>query len=199
MKKVIVFDTETTGLPTDWSLANFRHENWPHIVQLCWVAIAIDEEHSKAFIGGTSGGIVKPRIAIPENLETLHGISTAKALQDGRYPEDICREFIFDTIGVQGIVAHNADFDRNVVRAELERQFDVGKSQQAGYFSIHWGNLQFYCTMKQAKMPNGKWPKLAELYRWLFNEDFEGAHTAQADVVATAKCYVKLAGLEIQV
>ena len=37
-----------------------------------------------------------------------------------------------------------------------------------------------------------KWPKLTELHQHLFNEDFEGAHDALADVMATVKCYFNL-------
>jgi hypothetical protein len=37
-----------------------------------------------------------------------------------------------------------------------------------------------------------KFPKLEELHRILFNEEFAGAHDAMADVSATARCYFEL-------
>lgn len=40
---------------------------------------------------------------------------------------------------------------------------------------------------------NGKWPKLGELYRFLFNKDFEGAHDAMFDVIALKECFFEMA------
>ncbi len=37
-----------------------------------------------------------------------------------------------------------------------------------------------------------KWPTLPQLHAKLFNEHFEGAHQALADVRAGAKCYFEL-------
>ncbi|HUV85413.1 MAG TPA: hypothetical protein VMV86_06875, partial [Methanosarcinales archaeon] len=53
-----------------------------------------------------------------------------------------------------------------------------------------------YCTMLEGtdicKIPSfrgNKWPTLKELHKHLFNEDFEDAHDALADVEATRRCY----------
>lgn len=62
------------------------------------------------------------------------------------------------------------------------------------------------CTMLESvyhcKIPFGykkgyKWPKLTELYKTLFNEEFEGAHGALADIEATAKCFFELKKLGV--
>jgi len=37
-----------------------------------------------------------------------------------------------------------------------------------------------------------KWPKLQELYFFLFGETFVGAHDAAYDVKATRKCYYEI-------
>jgi DNA polymerase III epsilon subunit-like protein len=42
-----------------------------------------------------------------------------------------------------------------------------------------------------------KWPKLAELHRKLFNEDFAEAHNAAADIAATARCFWELRRLGV--
>ena len=57
-----------------------------------------------------------------------------------------------------------------------------------------------YCTMKETtdlcKLPgrygNYKWPKLQELHKHLFGENFVGAHDAMFDIKATMRCYYKL-------
>ena len=58
-----------------------------------------------------------------------------------------------------------------------------------------------YCTMKQTtnlcKLPGRypgsyKWPKLAEAYSHIFNEDLQDAHTADADAKACARIFFHL-------
>ncbi|MHA7056780.1 hypothetical protein ACWGOQ_0006140 [Aquimarina sp. M1] len=41
-----------------------------------------------------------------------------------------------------------------------------------------------------------KWPTLSELHIKLFGEDFEGAHDASADIMATEKCFWEMKRLE---
>ena len=90
------------------------------------------------------------------------------------------------------IVAHNVMFDVNIVAAEFHR---------VGMYNAFFGKSLL--DTKQAgtnlcKIPNPhdsegyKWPKLTELYRHLFNDDFENAHSALADVTATARCFWKM-------
>jgi len=64
-----------------------------------------------------------------------------------------------------------------------------------------------FCTMKDPRVKKYvnaknvknqiKWPKLIELYNKLFDKDFENAHDAMADILATRECYFKLRSLEI--
>jgi hypothetical protein len=57
-----------------------------------------------------------------------------------------------------------------------------------------------FCTMEKStnlvKLPGKygkyKWPKLVELYKFLFNEELTGAHDALVDILATRRCYYEL-------
>ena len=42
--KVLVFDTETTGLPTERNASISDLEVWPHIVQLSYILYDVDEK-----------------------------------------------------------------------------------------------------------------------------------------------------------
>jgi hypothetical protein len=42
--KVLVFDTETTGLPTERNASISDLKVWPHIVQLSYILYDIDEK-----------------------------------------------------------------------------------------------------------------------------------------------------------
>ena len=37
-----------------------------------------------------------------------------------------------------------------------------------------------------------KWPRLIELYKFLFNEEFDGAHNSLMDSRACERCFFKL-------
>jgi hypothetical protein len=83
-------------------------------------------------------------------------------------------------------VAHNIEFDDNVVTSELIRYGCDG-------FLIQWSQLRKVCTMRMGTLPRQKWPKLSELYVRLFNREPEVTlHRADADVHVCAQCFFRL-------
>jgi DNA polymerase III epsilon subunit-like protein len=105
-----------------------------------------------------------------------------------------------DGFDVQKFVAHNVEFDRPVILTEFVR---AGIHEEyAGFFQKLY-DMPTFCTMKrskercQLKTTTGKpkWPKLSELYQFLFNGPRpreEGAHTARVDTVDCARCYFRI-------
>jgi len=86
-------------------------------------------------------------------------------------------------------IAYNFAFDSKIVDGEAWRLW--GK-----YFIT---NKPHFCTMQnttdllQIPGPYGyKFPKLMELHEYLFDQSFDGAHDALADVTATMNCYFEL-------
>ena len=104
---------------------------------------------------------------------------------------DIIKDIANDVKKADLIVAHNLDFDKNVISAEFHR---------GGYGDII-DNIHGVCTMKESTkfcaLPGNKWPKLEELYLKLFREAFNGAHDALLDIRATSKCFWELNKLDI--
>lgn len=91
----VFIDTETTGLPRNWNAPVGDLENWPRLVQVAW---ALYDAKNRDL--GTSSYIVKPQgFRIPANVERIHGISTAKALAEGK-PVKIVLEAL--TAAIQG-------------------------------------------------------------------------------------------------
>lgn len=180
----LFFDTETTGLPKSWKAPVSDLGNWPHIVQIAW-ALFDDGGTRIAF----HDHIIKPEgYLIPESATAIHGISTEKALKEGRPATEVLEEFSGAVRGAACLVAHNMDFDEKMVRVELLRQGmpDVLKVKKI-------------CTMKSStgycKIPGpygNKWPKLSELHIKLFEVDFEDQHNAASDVLCCAKCFFEL-------
>ena len=75
----LTFDTETTGLPKNYSAPISETDNWPRMVQIAW---QINDKSGNLI--SSESHIIKPRdFTIPFNAEKIHGISTEKAIEKG--------------------------------------------------------------------------------------------------------------------
>ena len=65
---VLIYDTETTGLPRDWNAPISDSDNWPRLVQLAW---QLHDETGKLLSRGNM--VVKPDgFTIPFNSTKIH-------------------------------------------------------------------------------------------------------------------------------
>ena len=178
----LFFDTETTGLPKNWKAPVTDLKNWPRMVQIAWV---ISDNAGNRI--ETKDFIIKPEgYTIPYEASRVHRISTEKAIDEGVDLVKVLNNFNELINEADHIVAHNIDFDKMILGAELLR-----KNMTTDFF-----NKSKLCTMKAStnycKIQGNygyKWPKLSELHTKLFGEDFEEAHDASADINATEKCF----------
>lgn len=187
----LIFDTETTGLPKNWGAPLSDGENWPRLVQISWII-------SDGFNQEEFNYIIEPDgFEIPSQASEIHGITTERALAEGNDLQFVLELFRALLRSADVVVAHNLDFDKAIVGAEYYRiNPALGKA-----FEEAMSKKTIFDTMKQSTALVGlpkshaggsKWPKLIELYRHLFNKDFEGAHDALFDTRACAACYFVL-------
>ncbi|MTI89684.1 MAG: DNA polymerase III subunit alpha [Balneolaceae bacterium] len=181
----LIFDTETTGLPQDFSAPITDLDNWPRLVQLAW---QLHDHTGKLLNSGNY--IVKPEgFSIPFNSEKIHGISTERAHEEGEELDDVLREFAKDIEKAHFLIGHNVSFDEKVMGAEFLRKKIPSAIMDKNKVDTKNGGTDF------AKIPGSrgyKWPKLEELHLKLFDRGFEDAHDAAADVEATARCFFEL-------
>lgn len=164
MSDVIYFDLETTGFPSAQALGA---EAQPYITEICMMRG--DEMLHE---------LVRPPVEITEEITKITGIDNAMvagAMSFVRlYPR--IAEFC---LGARTWVAHNIEFDHEVLRQELERY------QLAARFP--WP-LELVCTYKLAsQLPEDARPKklnLGALYEYATQEQLTGAHRADVDVRA---------------
>jgi DNA polymerase III epsilon subunit-like protein len=128
--------------------------------------------------------------------EAIHGISFARAQQEGASLRTVLERFQQHLEGCSALVAHNLAFDKPVLVAEflrLSMKMDVPPT--------------LYCTMDSTKalckikpktnFPKAsdpyKWPSLLELHVFLFGKS-EGIkfHTADGDVQCLVTCFAEL-------
>ena len=178
----LFFDTETTGLPRNWKAPITDLNNWPRLVQIAWV---LSDNSGKRI--ETKDFIIKPEgFTIPYEAAKVHRITTERAYKEGIDLAKVLNEFNDLISESDYIVAHNIDFDKMILGAELLRN-----NIKTTFFQ-----KPKLCTMKSStnycKIPGNygyKWPKLSELHIDLFGKDFEEAHDASADINATEKCF----------
>ncbi len=187
---ILFFDTETSGmiqrnLPVD-------DPAQPRLVQLG--ALLTEEDLTPraeiALLVQSEGVKFHPKAV------EVHGI-TEESADRGGVPmlvalalfSNLCRR-------ARLVVAHNMAFDSEVMGCQFKR---VGKPNP-----LDFPHLAFECTMKALtpiiKLPGRygdyKWPSLEEAHRFFFDEGFEGAHDALADVRACSRVWKALRDLE---
>ena len=179
---ILFFDTETTGVPKNYDAPASDVNNWPRLVQLAfiktdWEGNIID---SKDFI-------IKPQgFTIPKESTKFHSITNEFAIQLGSNLKEVLELFNDEIERASMLVAHNIKFDKKIVAAEFFRT-NITSS------ILNRTNI---CTMERSinfcALPEYKWPKLSELYKKLFNEEFQEQHNARHDIFATYKCFWEL-------
>lgn len=155
--KLLIFDTETTGLPKSRESPFMRPDNWPHLVSIAWVIVENDK------ILKTDYHIIKPEWNIPEDSIKIHGITNEKAHADGEPLAEVLKKFFAEEHDV--LVAHNMEFDYNVlVNAAL---WDVRMNYPV--FKRRFCTMTAMTHVMKLPSANGrgfKSPKLIELYAY---------------------------------
>lgn len=181
-RSIWFIDTETTGLPPR-RVSPKCVDAWAgcRVVQLAWRVYT-----TSATLLETGNFIVNPEGAfvIPEEAARIHGIDTATATERGvsfgGVLVAIIDRLVADTTLV---VAHNTEFDVNVLAAELMRN---GREDLVDRLLA----LPAYCTMKRNTRPGQRWPRLRDLYVRVFGREPDGTlHDADTDVRLCSDIY----------
>jgi len=182
----LIYDTETTGLPLRDNAPIEELDNWPRIVQIAW---QLHDKTGKLL--EVENLIIRPDgFEIPYSAEKVHGISTERALKSGIPLQEAMEKFAHAISQASFIIGHNVKFDYNITAAEFLRSGVSNRLLET----------PTVCTMELTrdfcKLPGRgnryKAPRLDELHKILFEEGFDEAHNASADVNATARTFFEL-------
>jgi len=214
----LIFDVETTGLPKRnyGEMPYYKYldrYNESRVVQLSFSTYTEDGTLLKEYdyIINCNSGDKLLRFTIPESSTEIHGITEDISIKKGITMEHALYNFINEVIDVKVLVAHNLNFDINILMSEIWRlQIAYRKKEHEKYKFINMINellkTEIYCTMLSTidlckipfknsysnKKDNWKFPKLEELYEKLFHVKPTNCHNALYDIRYTAKCFFKL-------
>jgi DNA polymerase III subunit alpha len=184
----LIFDTETTGVPHNKTAPITDLDNWPRLVQIAWQL-----HDGIGRILSQQSFIVRPEgFDIPFKAESVHGISTKRALDEGHDLKEVLSAFVRDLGQTKTLVGHNIEFDINIIGAEFIRQsLDPALLLNSEKVDTGVASIEF------CKLPGGiggklKMPRLSELHEILFGKKFIDAHDAAYDVAATGRCFFEL-------
>jgi len=188
----LIYDTETTGLPKNFSAPISDSENWPRLVQIAW---QLHDDMGELI--EVKNFIVRPEgFSIPYNAEKIHGISTKIAHDQGLDLAIVLEEFNKAVSKSEYIVGHNIIFDINIIGAEFYRAQMETSLMEEKYIDTKNEGTDF-CAIPGGRGGKYKWPTLTELHVKLFKEGFSYAHNASADVEATTRCFLELIRLRV--
>lgn len=185
-KTVIVFDTETTGLPV-WKSPS-GSDDQPHLAEIAAKLVDIDTKE----VLGQVNTIIKPAgWIIPEEVIAVHGITNEIALEEGRDEKQALLDFLDLWKQADLRVAHNQSFDERIIRIAIKRYLNEE-------IAAEWKAGEKACTGLLAKPimqmpPKSRWgfkmPKLGEAYKHFTGKELVGAHRAMTDVDACLDVY----------
>lgn len=194
--RVLVFDTETTGLPIGKNPSITETYKWPYIVQLSYVVY--DVEMNELLVSFDEILKLPEGIEISKESIKLHKITKELNQSAGVDRKKVLQLFNYEIQNADIIVGHNISFDKRMVMVECIRN---GVQQHFNYN----GKKKFeFCTMKtgvdicmiEKIGQNGdkyfKYPTLMELYNKLFNETPLNTHNSLVDTLLCLRCYCKL-------
>ncbi len=186
--KLMFLDLETTGLPVSWNIPPKRFEHWPHIVEVACIITDYEGNEIENF-----RQIVKPEgWTIPTPSVRIHKISNKIAESEGLNVLFILEALESKILDVDFIIAHNTEFDLQVLEAEFYR-YDMNPDSilKTPTFCT-MKNFTNYCGIPNKKGYGYKYPKLEELNEIVFGQSIPNAHSALSDAYATMFCFFEL-------
>ena len=217
-KKVFIFDTETTGIPTKkpntkWGTRDeyfdyYNHDayNQSRIVSIAWYYTNNFSQQSLD-ISKVDYYIRKPDTFTEINNSHIHNITYDMAISQGLDIQIILEQHNLEQhlLECEYIIAHNVMFDIHILLNELHR---INKTNIITHILHLLDTKQCICSgeigkpickleFANSKYPkrfkiNYKMPKLSEFYKIVFNKEMENAHNAKGDVQALVEILSKI-------
>lgn len=188
------FDTETSDLiPRGENMTNDLTK-LPHALQ---ISAAIYDPDTKEFSFTNDYIKIDESVKIHEKAFETHHLDHEFLKKNGVGIDNVLMKFEDDNTKVKTNIAHNFDFDKQMLSIEASR---------IGMDNMFLPNQRHVCTMKKykrmcnVKTKNDKgeeyvkYPRLSELFKKVFPDDIlpDNMHNSLIDTLVCLRCYLKV-------
>lgn len=191
-RKILVFDTETTGIIKK----SASLEENPYILQFSYCVYDLKRQMIEKIFNSYIR--VDPSVVISKEITNINGCT--RELCDAGMPiQDALISFYTDLSSCNILVAHNITFDMEMIQLEFRRHGPELATICPDYANCLSKNN--VCTMRTStnicRLPGRtgksyKWPTLLELHVHLFQTKPENLHNSMVDILVCLRCYLKI-------
>lgn len=189
--KVLVFDTETTGLPKFKNSSIYKTDEWPYIMQLSYITYDMDTDKLEIFDDYIR---LHKDVEITKESIEVHGITRETCESRGIDINEALEKFIDNVKMSDILVAHNIAFDKRMVMVEgIRNKKLVNKKEIIEYCTMRCG--ADVCKIERISSDGEKYykkPTLSELYQHYFKKMPQNTHNAIVDVLICLRCFMMM-------
>lgn len=182
----LIFDCSPVSRPLDYK-APFTDTNaWPRLIHLTWILLDAKLQLMEDF-----DCIVKPEgWEVTEEILKYAHLDQEDIDRKGGDVDDILDKFHAACEKANYVLAHNIKFNESIIAAECMRRVKNIELFKKDKFCLMQEGT-YFCKLP-AKGGGYKWPTLNELHVTLFQKGYTPTNNARADVIAAARCFIKL-------
>lgn len=190
----LVFDLETTGLPTGISIYELSNYDSCRIVQICWTVVQMRDYR---IVEDVKSYFIKPEsfIVSDDMFCVKYGMNHSYLTNKGVPLQTVIRELRQDILKWQPsfLMGHNVEFDVLGLMSEVYRLYKDFNRPYELFRNKDGSYPRLFCTYQLCSILRDreinlyrhmKTLKLGYLYKALCKKDLQNAHTADADVLA---------------
>lgn len=186
MSKYLIFDTSAIDKPKNWKALVTDTFNWPRMIHISWIVL---DENFKPLQDYNC--LIKPEgYELTKEICKRCKIEFDEVQKKGHDLKDVLAQFSESVDAADYIFAHNLNYNENIVGAEMIRNRISHRLFSSERYCLMQEST-YYCKIP-AKGGGYKWPTILEMHSMMFNQAYSPANNARADVIAAARCFIKL-------
>lgn len=182
----LIYDLSGHRQISNWNAPFTDTFSWPRVLHISWIMLDEDFKPLEDFNAYAS----HPGFRVNEQMTEQGHIDHAEYIENTSEVKDVMQAFSKVIDKVEYTFSFNQQYNENIAAAEFLRTGVKHNLFKKDNFCL-MRESTFFCGLP-GKRGNLKWPTLNELHAILFQQKFTPAGNARADVVAAARCFIKL-------
>lgn len=182
----LLYDVSGHRAVSNWKAPINDSFNWPRILHISWILL---DENLKP-VSDFNAFVDQPDLRVGEEMLQSAHIEPEEYNANKADVKMIMQRFSEDIEKADYIFSFNQEYNENIAGAEFLRTGIKHSMFKKENFCL-MRESTFYCALP-GKGGKYKWPSLSELHAILFQQKYTPPGNARADVIAAARCFIKL-------